>query len=178
MIRNSADAYGSISKLLHWSIALLIIGLIVLGAWMVTLTYFDPWYNRSLEWHKALGMIALGVVIVKAGWVLYSPAPELPNFVGGWQRAAAKVTHVLLFVMMFLIPVTGYLISTSAGQGVSVFGLVDIPVLVSKNERMRDIATALHDWLAYGTAVLVLAHAGAALKHQFVDRDGLLRRML
>ncbi|MGQ0657606.1 MAG: cytochrome b [Chromatiales bacterium] len=172
------QGYGVVAKLLHWSIALLIIALIGWGAWTVTLTYFDPWYNRSLEWHKALGMIVLGLAIFNLVWIIYSPLPALPASIRGWQRAAARATHGVLFVMTFLIPVTGYVISTSAGQEVSVFGLIAIPALLPRGETVRDLATELHFWLAYLTAVLVAVHAAGALKHQFIEKDGLLRRML
>lgn len=177
-MKHAGENYGVVAKVLHWSIALLIIGLIAWGAWMVTLTYFDPWYNRSLEWHKALGMIVLGLAILNLAWMLYRPQPALPVHIQGWQRTAARGAHILLFAMMLLLPITGYVISTSAGQDVSVFSFIDIPALLPRSEAVRDMATDLHFWLAYITAVLAAAHATAALKHQFIDKDGLLRRML
>ena len=73
LIRNSADRFGLVTKLLHWLIAILIIFLIWLGWYMVDLTYYDKWYNASLAWHKALGMLVLGLGIAKIGWQLYSP---------------------------------------------------------------------------------------------------------
>jgi cytochrome b561 len=78
---------------------------------------------------------------------------------------------------MLLIPATGYIISTSAGDGISMFGWFEVPALLPAGETVRDIAIELHYWLAYGTAALVVIHAAAAVKHQFIDRDGTLRRM-
>lgn len=178
MLKNTRYAYGAVAKLLHWSVALLIIGLIALGAYMVELNYYHKWYNATLEWHKALGMIALALGVAKVAWMSYSPGPELPEGLFGWQRGAARAMHHVLLAMMVLIPITGYVISTSAGQPVSVFGWVDVPALLPRSERLRDLAIDLHYWLAYATALLVTGHASAALKHQFIDRDGTLGRML
>ena len=176
--KNTPDRFGVVSKLLHWAVALLIIGLIALGNYLVGLTYFDQWYNASLSWHKSLGMTALGLAIILLGWKLYSPSPPLPDSIGGLQRAAAVGMHGLLLVMMLLIPITGYVISTSAGKPISVFGWFDIPALLPENTTLRDWASELHAYLAYATAVLALGHAGAALKHHFIDRDDTLARML
>jgi cytochrome b561 len=178
MLRNSADRYGLVAKLLHWILATLILGLVWLGWYMVDLTYFDPWYNRSLEWHKALGMIVLALALGKLLWLHVSPSPRLGATLPPWQRIAAKATHHTFVVMMLLIPLTGYTISTSDGKSVSLFGLVELPALWPRNEALRDWAIELHFYAAYGTALLALAHAAAAVKHQFYDRDGTLARML
>ncbi|MCC7411306.1 MAG: cytochrome b [Gammaproteobacteria bacterium] len=178
MLRNSATAYGVIAKLLHWVTAVLIFALVWLGWYMVDLTYFDRWYNASLRWHKSLGMLVLALAVIKLGWLLASPEPALSPSLARWQRAAAKATHHALVTMLVLVPVTGYLISTSAGKGVSVFGWLEIPAVVPASRQLRDLAIAAHYYLAYGTAIVAGVHALAALKHQFVDRDGTLTRML
>lgn len=178
MFRSTDTRYGVITRILHWIVALLIVGLIGIGWWMVDLSYYDRWYNRSLELHKSLGMAALAVASVKIAWVIYDGKPGFSNGIKPWERAAATATHHLFYMLMLLIPVTGYFISTSAGDGVSVFGLFKIPALMSVNERLRDLAVMLHFWLAYGTGALVIVHGLAALKHQVIDRDRTLRRMI
>jgi len=178
MLKNTEQRYGLISKAIHWSIGLLIIGLIWLGWYMVDLTYFDRWYNESLSLHKSFGMLVLGLVIFKFGWMAYSRSPRLAAGLANWQRIAATATHHTLLLMMVLLPVTGYVISTSAGHEVSLFDLLEIPAVLPKNDTIRDIAVQLHFYLAYGTAVLVAGHILAALKHQFIDRDGTLMRMI
>lgn len=178
MLRSTDTRYGVITRALHWIVALIIIGLIWLGWWMVDLSYYDSWYNRSLELHKSLGMAALAVAVVKIAWVIHDGRPRLPDSIAPLERTAATATHHLFFLLMLLIPATGYVISTSAGDGISVFGLLEIPAVLPVSETARDFAIELHFWLAYGTGVLVIAHALAALKHQFIDRDGTLRRML
>ena len=163
---------------MHWTVALLIIGLIVLGWYMVGLTYYDKWYNDSLSIHKALGMLALALACLKVIWAAVSPSPAFSATLKPWERAAARTTHIVLYAMMVAIPVTGYAISTSAGDSVSFFGWIDIPALLPKSEGLRDLAIELQYYFSYGTAGLVGLHALAALKHQFVDKDGTLRKMM
>lgn len=178
MWKNTRERYGWPSKALHWSIGVLIIGLIGLGLWMVGLNYYHPWYHRSLELHKSLGMIVLALVAMKTFWRWWSPYPQLAATLTGWQRCSAAVVHGLLWAAMLLIPITGYGISTAEGQGVAVFEWFEIPAWLPKNDVLRKVVTALHEWIAYAAGLLVLMHAGAAIKHEFVDRDGTLRRML
>jgi len=175
---NTATGYGRLSKSLHWLNALLIPGLIGLGCYMVGLTYYDRWYNAALSWHKSLGLMALGLALIMIGWQWYSPAPAPPAGLQPWERLAAKIMRAMLLAMMFVIPISGYLVSTSAGQGVDMFGLLQVPALLHGSVALRDGAITVHFYSAYGTALLVLGHAGAALKHQFINRDDTLRRML
>ena len=177
-LRNTNERFGLVTKVLHWLIAFLIIGLIWLGWYLVGLTYFDRWYNESLEWHKSLGMTVLGLALFKIGWQLYSPPPRNIGMLKPWERLGATVMHFVLLAVIVLLPVTGYLVSTSAGQGISVFRLFEVPALVGKNDALRDVAIKVHFYLAYGTAALLIGHVGAALKHQFINKDGTLKRML
>jgi len=177
-IKNSSSQFGLMTKLFHWLIAISIIGLIWLGWYMVDLTYYDKWYNLSLAWHKSLGMLVLGAALLKIGWQLYSPTPDTTKDLQRWERLSAGIMHKSLIAMMLLIPVTGYLISTSNGKVVDIFGWFDIPALISKNNDVRDLAIEFHYYMAYGTAILVLGHVAAALKHQFINKDSTLVKML
>lgn len=174
---NTAHAYGVLTRILHWAVALLMITLIALGWWMVGLSYYDRWYHDALETHKALGMIALLLGGVKVAWYLGSAKVAFAAGVRSWERIVARGVHAAFLVLMVMIPCTGYLISTSAGDGISMFGLFDVPALAARDERVRDLAIELHYYAAYAIGALALLHAGAALKHQFLDKDGTLRRM-
>ena len=176
--RSAGSRHDVATRVLHWSVAALILGLVWLGWYMVDLTYYDAWYYGSLAWHKALGMVALALGALKIGWVLHARPPPYAATLKPWERTAATAVHHLLYAMMLLIPVTGYLISTSEGEGVDLWGLVTVPAVVVAGEEVRDLAIEAHFWCAYGVVVLARLHAGAALKHQFVDRDDTLRRML
>lgn len=177
-IRNTPEHFGIITKTLHWLIAVLIIGLIGLGWWMVDLSYYDRWYNTSLHWHKSLGMLVLGLALVKIAWQLYTPVPGPAGLKKPVICTAATVVHIILLLGMVLIPVTGYLISSSDGKVVEVFDWFAVPSVVSGREGLRDMAINMHFWLSYCLAALVIGHIGAAFKHQFIDRDGTLSRML
>lgn len=170
--------YGHVTRCLHWTVAVLMIGLLWLGWYLAGLSYYDRWFYTSLEWHKALGMVALVAGVVKVIWAAGSHGPPPLESTAAWERSGTRTVHVILFAMMVVVPVTGYMISTSAGDGISMLGWFEVPAVLPKSERMRDLAVELHYYLAYGTAVLVAIHVLAALKHHFVDRDATLRRML
>ena len=178
MWRNGADGYGLVSIALHWTIALGTLGLVALGAWMVGLTYYDSWYNESLALHKAFGIAVLVLAAARFGWRLADRSPGFDPAVKAWERAAATAMHWTLNAAIVLLPVTGYLISTSEGAGIDMFGAFELPALFEITERTRELAIDIHFYLAYGLVALVAGHAGAALKHHFVDRGSTLRRML
>ena len=178
LIKNTLSRFGLFSKLLHWAIALLILGLIWLGWYMVDLTYYDRWYNASLHYHKSLGILALALALFKIGWQWHTPAPGPVAGLKTWEKTGAKLMHYVLWGMMLLIPVTGYLISTSAGKPIQLFNWFAIPAIVDVDEELRELAIDVHFYLAYATLFLAAGHAGAALKHHFINRDDTLKRML
>ena len=178
MIKNSNQEFGVVAKCIHWAIALLIIGLIWLGWYMVDLGYYDSWYNGSLSLHKALGMIALGLAVCKMVWLLVSPTPLALPSLKAWEHQVSRIAHWILMLSMFIIPVSGYFISTSKGAGISIFDWFEVPALFPVSESTRDLAIDLHYYAAYTILAILTMHAGAALKHQFIDKDGTLKRML
>jgi len=177
-LRNSDDQYGLVSKLLHWTLALLMLGLIWLGWLLVDMGYYDPWYYTVETAHEALGMLVLALAAFKLVWMLWSPAPAPQPELSALERGASKAVHWLLFLSMFGIPVTGYLTSTSDGKAVPMFDWFEIPALVPVSDALRDWSIDAHFYAAYAVLALAILHAGAALKHQLVDGHGTLRRML
>lgn len=177
-MQKSDTRYGIVRRALHGIVALLMVVLLWLGWYMVGLDYYDRWYRSSLDGHKALGMLALVAGIAMIFCASVSRAPSPPASMPAWERLSARCVHMALFAMMIAIPASGYLISTSAGDGISIFGLFEVPAVAPVNDKLRDLAIELHYDFAYATLALVLLHVMAALKHQLVDRDGTLRRML
>ena len=177
-IKNTPTHYGAITKLLHWSIAVLIIGLTGLGIYMVDLTYYDRYYNVSLETHKALGILVLELAIIKILWSACSTSPVPAAGLKPWEKLAAKLMHLTLYAMMVLIPLSGYAISTSDGKTVSFFGWYEVPAWLPPIENLNQTASEVHYYLAYITIGLVSLHFAAALKHQLIDKDGTLRKMI
>ena len=178
MWRSGADHYGIVAIGLHWSIALAFVGLVGLGAWMVGLTYYDPWYNDSLALHKAIGIVILALALAKFGWKIADRKPGFAPEVRAYERAGATAMHWLLNAFILLLPVTGYLISTSEGAGIDVFGLFEVPALFDVTAGTRDLAIDIHYYVAYGGIALAGIHAGAAFKHTLIDRGSTLIRML
>ena len=178
MWRSGRDHYGLVAIGFHWSIAIVFTGLVGLGAWMVGLTYYDPWYNDSLALHKAIGIVVLALALAKFGWKLVDRKPGYGPEVRAYERAGATATHWMLGALLVVLPVTGYLISTSEGAGIDMFGLFEVPAFFDVSTGARDLAIDIHYYLAYGGIALVGLHAGAALKHTLIDRGSTLVRML
>jgi cytochrome b561 len=178
VLYNTESSYGLASKLLHWLLAAGIIGLTALGAWMVDLSYLDSRYNLALSLHRSLGMAVLGLAVLFAVWKFVSPSPPLQAELRDWERHGARLTHALLLCAIFALPASGYVISTSAGAGFPFLDLFVIPAVFPQSETLRDLAIVVHAAVAYGFLPVVVVHASAALKHQFVDGHGTLKRML
>lgn len=174
-LKNSEKAYGLVSMFFHWLIALLMIGLIILGLYMVRL----PISLQKLKlygWHKEFGFMVLGLAILRLlwRWINISPSLLLP----AWERLAARAVHWTFYGFMFALPITGWLITSAAGLPASFFGLITLPSLISPNEELRRTFEEIHEWLAYGLIVFIALHTAAALKHHFINKDDILRRMI
>ena len=178
MVANSETRYGLVSKVLHWLMAAGVIGLIGLGWWMVGLDYYSPWYHDAPALHKSIGIVVFAVALATVLWHRASAKPQPQEDLKPWEKAAAAIAHVVLLAAALLIPITGYIATTSAGEGVSFFGLFEVPALLAKDDALRDLANDIHFFLSYGLVAVILVHAGAALKHQFIDGHDTLRRML
>lgn len=169
--------YTTIAIIFHWLLALMIIGAFSMGVYMTDLA-FSPAKLKYYSWHKWAGVTILGLATLRLLWRLTHPAPAYPDSMPAWQKTGANVLHGLLYVLMFAVPISGYFYTLASGYPVVYFGLVKLPVLIEKNEELKPVLQALHFWLNMTLAAAVLMHVAAALKHQFIDRDGVLRRML
>lgn len=176
MWRDTADTYGQLSILLHWLIAGVVSGLFALGLWMVGLDYYDAWYHRAPALHKGIGVLLLGVMLLRAAWRCGNPQPRLSGT--PLQRGLARAMHRSLYGLLFAVIISGYLISTADGRPVDVFGLMQLPATLSGLEQQEDIAGIFHKVLAMLMMALAALHALAALKHHLIDHDRTLLRML
>ncbi len=175
---NSRSTYGAVHVVLHWLTALATIGLFVSGLWMVDLGYYDPWYHRAPELHKAFGVVLLAIIGVRLAWRWTNGVPAAEPTVKPWERHVAEIVHALLYVGLLVVIVSGYLIATAKGQPVDVFGRISVPAIVQDLPRQADIAGDVHYWVAIGLIGFAGLHALAALKHHLIDRDATLKRML
>lgn len=169
--------YTGVAIGLHWLIAFAIIGSFSVGLYMVDLP-LSPQKLKIYSWHKWAGVTIFLCVVLRLGWRLLHRPPELPAGVPAWQRSVAAATHVLLYLLMVVVPLSGWLMSSAKGFQTVWFGVLPLPDLLTKNAELGDLLQQMHKLLNFSMAALVLAHLGAALKHHFIDRDDILARML
>lgn len=177
-LRNSPSRYGTISVLLHWLIAITVYGMFALGLWMVTLSYYDGWYHQAPEIHKSIGILLMAGLVIRLVWRALSPLPRPLASYSRLTRLGAAVAHLALYLLLFGIVISGYLISTADGKPISVFGLFEVPATLADAGSQADLAGSIHLWLAWSVVILSVLHGLAALKHHFIDKDATLTRML
>lgn len=178
MLKDSPSGYGLVTIILHWVCAPLIIFLFGLGVYMRGLDYYSPWYHRGPEIHIELGLLILVLMSLRLVWRTRSTSPAAIPTISKSNLLAASAVKIALYIGVFIICITGYLITTGEGQGANFFGLVTIPATVELSADNIDRAGAIHKYIAWGLMGIVLLHAAAALFHHFVKRDRTLVRML
>jgi cytochrome b561 len=169
--------YTSVAIALHWIIAVVIAGTFALGLYMHDLPA-SPLKLRLYSYHKWIGVTIFLLVVFRLLWRLTHHAPASPAHMPGWQRIAAAGSHLLLYVLTLIIPVSGWLFSSASGFKVVYLGKIPLPDLVGKDKVLAEQLQLTHELLNYLLAVVVLLHVAAALKHHWVDRDDVLKRML
>ena len=174
----TSKRYTQTAIALHWLMALLIVATFFLGLTMVDMPGITPTKLKYFNWHKWMGVTVSGLAVLRLLWRLTHAAPALPATMPKWQRLAAELGHLGLYVLMFAVPLSGYFYSLAAGFKVVYLGLYPLPVLIDPNPELKPILKAVHYLLNMGFAALVSIHVAAALKHYFVDRDDILKRML
>jgi len=175
---NTEDRFGWLAIILHWLMALAIVGLFFLGLWMVELDYYHPWYQAGPDIHRSIGVLVFLLLIVRFVLRLLSPPPAPVAGLSRFETVAAHLAHWGLYLLMLLVPLCGYLISTADGRAVDVFGWFSIPATLTGIPQQEDVAGQLHYYSALLLVLLSSLHALAALKHHFIDRDQTLARML
>lgn len=174
-LKNSEQRFGWMAMGLHWLMALLIIGMLSLGIYMVDL----PISLQKLKlygWHKEYGFIILALAVFRLYWRLtnINPRLSLPFL----EQIAARLVHFAFYGFLFAMPITGWLLTSATGIPTSFFGLFTIPNLIGPNKELLEWFGWIHQWLAYALIAAIIVHTLAALKHHFYDKDDILRRML
>jgi cytochrome b561 len=181
MLTNSVDRYGLVSRFLHWAMALLILTMIGVGAYMTDLAREDPLRAQLYTLHKETGVTLLGLAVIRILWILIARAPVMPAALQRWEVVLAKSTVGLLYLLMLATPIAGFLMTNATGKPVSYFGLFDLPLLIGENHDVHEILEEVHGFLAFTILALVGLHVLGALKHRFIDADpkaDVLKRML
>lgn len=176
--RNSRAHWGVTAVLLHWLVALTVFGLFALGWWMTELDYYDPWYKQGPWIHKSIGALLFFALLLRLLWRRFDKAPDSQSHHSPWERVAAGATHIGLYVLLLAIVLSGYLLSTADGRAIAVFSWFEIPASLQGFEGQEDIAGLIHWVLACTMMVLAALHILGAVKHQLIDKDGTITRML
>lgn len=175
--RNSNTQWGWVAMGFHWITVITVIGLFSLGLWMVELTYYDPWYRQAPFIHKSIGVLLFIFTLLRLLWRYIDVKPDELHAHKQWEIRSARLSHILLYILLISVMLSGYFISTADGRAVELFNLFSIPATVYGIEEQEDIAGEIHLVLAIVLVSLSLIHALAAIKHHFFDNDRTLKRM-
>lgn len=177
-MKNTISHYGWVTILLHWLVALVVIGLFGLGYWMVDLGYYDPWNKKGPDLHKSIGITLFFLMVLRVLWknsqIKTQPLINHSNT----EKKLGHFVHSFLYAALFVLMLSGYLISTADGRAIEVFQMVSIMSFGQLFTDQEDISGMVHKYLAYALIFTVFLHALAALKHHFIDKDKTLLRML
>jgi cytochrome b561 len=176
-IEASRTRYTSVAQALHWIIAALIVTQFTLG-WMGEDLPLGAHKLSLLARHKSFGMTVLMLAVLRLSWRLFNPPPPLPDGMSKIERFLARATHGAFYVLLFAMPLTGWLMSSAKNYSVSWFGLFTWPDLIAPNERAFDFLKGTHDLLSNVLFAVAVLHILAAVKHHFWNKDDVFRRML
>jgi cytochrome b561 len=181
MLRNSRETFGLVAIAFHWTIAFLFFGQIALG-FLTQETAGRPRLQFDLyQWHKSFGFLILALALLRIGWAVSGIRPAPVAGTPRREALAARAAHLLLMALTVIVPLTGWAIASTSPLRIPsfVFDLIVVPDLpLARSDAMEAFWSRLHGLMAYGAGVLALAHAGAAIHHHFIRRDGTLARML
>jgi len=177
LINNTRARYGLAAISLHWLMALIIIGMYPLGLYIDSLGYYDAAYKTVPHWHKSIGVMLMMLLVVRVLWRMMTVQPKVLSH-SVVQKRVVKIAHSSLYVLMAVALVSGYMISTADGRAIAVFNWFEIPALPAVLNEQEDVAGLIHFWATTTLIILAGAHALAALKHHFINKDKTLSRML
>lgn len=176
-MKTPSKQYTLIAIGLHWWIALLIFIAFPLGIYMHDLP-FSPTKLKLFSWHKWIGVTVFMFVVVRIYWRLRHSPPALPESMANWQKLVSHFTHGLLYLLMVAVPLSGWLMSSAKDFQTVWFGVLPIPDLLGKDKELGNLLVIVHETFNFSLLTLVAVHVLAALKHHYIDKDMILRRML
>lgn len=176
-ILNNRDHYGWGFILIHWLMALVIIGMYPLGWYIDTLTYYDPEYRTVPNIHKSIGILLFFVLIFRVAWKWSNRTPAMLAQ-GKLLTGLTHLVHSSLYLLMFVAMISGYMISTADGRPIEVFGWFELPAFTTNIKNQEDIAGEVHWYSTTALVSLAALHALAAFKHHFINKDNTLNRMI
>ena len=169
--------YTAVAKLFHWGMALLIVGLVTMGLVMTDME-LSPEKLQYYSWHKWAGVSVFLLVWLRLLWRLVNPPPAYPNSMSKVVQRFAHAGHAVLYCLMVIIPISGWLLSSAKGVPTVWFGVLPLPDLLEKDKELGHLLHEVHESLNYLMLLLLAGHIAAAFKHHWFDRDDILKRML
>jgi len=185
MLKNTRERFGAVAQGFHWLIALAFIAMLAIGLYMTSLPFSNSLTFPLYQFHKALGITILVVVVFRVLWRLWNVQPALPGGLKLYEQLLARVTHYGLYVALFLMPISGWVMVSASTLPIKtmIFGLFELPkigfIAASPHKNaIHEFAEGLHGTVAWIAIALLVLHVGASLKHHFVLKDNVLRRMV
>lgn len=175
-IRSTPERWGAITRFLHWGMSIALAGMVAFGVYMTDL----PPSVRKIRYyamHKSVGIVLLGLVVVRLVWRLVDGRPRAVPM-SRWQARAGFAMALVLYALLAAIPLSGWWYNSLAGFPLRWFDVVNLPALAAADPVWKPIVRTAHHWLAWLLVGCVAVHAAAALKHHLIDRDSTLRAML
>jgi len=178
--RDTTERFGSVTKTLHWIIAILFVTQFYLIYWKESmLPVKSPLANFYINGlHKPLGIVILCLAIFTILWRFHSPRPLFPNTMQSWEVISARLVHFILYLILLIMPISGFMMSSAAGYPPNFFGLFQFPLWIEVNKEMSKFFFDIHQMTSFVAIALVTLHILAALKHHFIQKDNILKRML
>lgn len=175
--RNTTIAYGSVTKWLHWIIALLVITLLAVGFFMDDITP-DPTKFMVYNIHKLIGLTVLTLMLIRIVWTLGNKIPPLPGPVAGWERVLLNTVKILFYIVLVFMPLSGWIMTTAEGRAPHLFGLKLNAPGIPLDKHLADISSNIHAFLGWTILVLIGLHVAGALKHLIINKTNLYKRIL
>lgn len=185
MLRNTSTGYGRIAIAFHWTMAVLIIGMLGLGLYMHQLPPTEQATFELYQLHKSIGFVVLTLAVLRLVWRLLNPSPELPDNMHPLEKVGAHLGHVGLYALLFALPLTGWFMVSASPWGIPTILFntwpvphLPVPGVLGSQEQAETFFKLLHEYGAYLLIALIAVHVAAALKHHFIARDATLKRMI
>lgn len=178
MLKNTGDTYGSVTKTLHWLISLLIICMLIFGFILSDMSDKNPMKSELIGLHKSVGMTVLLLMILRLAWRFINPQPALPITVPDWEKFSARSVQVLFYLVLFIMPISGWVMSSLGGHPVMFWGWFNTALPFTKNTQLAEEFFTVHGVIAWVIIGLLVLHVGAAFKHHFIEKNNVLRKML
>ena|SRR3989338_3558690 len=177
-LRNTQDNFGSVAKFFHWFTALLVLLMLCVGA-SFHLFSLGSFFMPLLQIHKSLGMTLLVFMVLRLLWRWINPTPRFPDTMSAWEKFAARLMHALLYITVIAMPIVGMIMTISAGNLLSFWGLLNVSIpWISLSNTLSQTMHETHEILAWIITALIIIHTAAALKHHFWDKNNILKRMM